>query len=152
GIDQGPGKRAVQNNALLADYPPDEEGIAVSRRNEDTGTVVEIPHVGAGLGQISKRLQRKVGALQVFCPLAIELVGPIVDDLQPVNPGGLELVSNQDDEIDVAVVVEVPEGECALEIESDEGVWERVLNPRYQGSQDLVKLGKTRWMHRPARP
>jgi hypothetical protein len=63
-----------------------------------------------------------------------------------------QVIAYDDDEIDVAVLVEVADGERALEIGADERVAERVLDAGGQVVQDGVEVGVRGWIvHRVGR-
>src|SRR5438105_10674381 len=102
--------------------------------------MVEIPDWRSGAAIVAEQGRREVRTFQMLRPRALETMDADMDDLQIGDLPLRELVAHGDDEVDVAVLVEVADGERPLEVGAHERLAECVANVVHEGAEDGVQL------------
>jgi len=146
GIDERPWIRPGEHDSAFADHPPNDGRIAVVGPLERLAAVVEIPERSATPFVVPENAEREVRPLQVLRPLRFERIDARVNRLQRGDVYVRQLVAYGDDEIDIAVAVEVPDGKRALQIGADELVAQRAPDAGNQLLENRVELRVRRRM------
>jgi hypothetical protein len=79
--------------------------------------------------------------LEVLRPRALERGEPLVQRLETDCLVGRDLAMHDDEEVNVAVLIGIPDGERALEVRAAEILTDYVARARHQLSEDRVQVG-----------
>src|SRR3954470_11613551 len=133
-------RRSGQHDAPLAHNPAHDCRVAVIGSDERLAAVVEVPDRRPGLSVASKHLGWEVRTFEMLRPLAFETVDAGMDSLQCSDLTVCELRPDRYDEIDVAVLIEIADGEGPLEVGTHEVIAQHRANLVDEDAKDAVEL------------
>src|SRR5262249_53829318 len=121
-IDEGRRTRTSERDAHIADHAPHEHRVTVVRPDERLAPVIELPERRPALLTVTQYGQREIRAFEMLRPLGAQ---PVYALMRRLKVGDLrigQLAPYRDDEVDVAVLVEIAHRKGALEVGADERV------------------------------
>src|SRR5262249_33721169 len=117
-----------ERHTHFAKHAPHEKRVAVPGPHERSSSVVEVPERSPAPTGVAKDRYGEVRPLEVLCPFGIVIVDAQVKRLQCIDlPIGRPVVDDYD-EVGVAVLVEVSDGERALKVRADKIVAQRAMD------------------------
>ena len=138
----GPGKR----DSSFSYHRANDQRITVIRLDQPVAAVIQIPKWLAAPLTAAQHCDGEVGPFQVPGPFGFESVNPLVNSLELGDFIFGKLVSDRDDEIRIAVRVEISHCERTLQICADEVVANGLSNAGDQLVENGVELGVGSWL------
>ena len=120
-IDQQCWSRPCQGDSQFTNHPSNENRIAVSRLEKRATPVVEIPELLTLARMVPQGFLREVGAFQMLGPRDVEAIDMLVYCLQTMNFLRREFFFYHDDEVNIAVKIEIAHREGTLQVGTHEG-------------------------------